>query len=1256
MKRLGAITATAVVVATAITPAAVATSAPASAETKIQRSVTLPNGKTATNVPERWFVKLAGPSVAKGGDAATIRRSQDAFNAQLRTDGIDASVTTKYEKLWNGVAIDASAAELEKIAKLGVVEQISPVVEVPRPAPIVDKAKPAKLTPAQIAEGIATPSLFHAKEQGGVLVGHNGQKYTGKNTTIAIIDTGVDYDHPDLGGNGKPSEDTKESPNFPNNKVIGGYDFVGDDFTGGFLGRPSPDPYPDDCAGHGTHVAGIAAAKKGQADGINGVAPDAKIRAYRIFGCNSNTTAELITKAMEKAAEDGVDIVNMSIGTDYMIFADYPTAVAAAELTKKGITVIVAQGNVGDKGRWTMGGAGTSSGVITVGSVDNAKETNHFLTMTGKDGFVKNKIPYGIGEGAAVLVVPHDTDVFPVVEAAPAYGKAELAKDDPALLCSAPKENAFKDKAVIVRRGGDEKKCNFRTKAFNAQAGGAKMLIIDNNKEGTLSVSVMPEKDRDELVQIPVVSVSLKDGNAMRAALQEGSEITFPTGHQEFEVATAGEVSEFSSWGLNSNLELKPDVVAPGGRIWSTWPLTGSLQYQTVSGTSMAAPFVAGAAALILEAHPEIRTLEAKNLSNAVAERLRTTAKPVAWHHGKSELEPMARQGAGLVNVGAAIEANISITPSVLNLGQAADVGTDKALNKHTVTVRNNGATRVVYTLLHRDAVTITGPGAKPEKNTAASAAKVSTDGTEITLEPKASVELEVVVTPPTGMKDGDFYGGFITFTPKGDGQALSIPFSGVGGDMAKADVLGLANGGKVELKNRDFYDLDPTVDAMGHNDYTNTGMYTDPARFSFEPNVPVEKIAVDVAPVAKDGTVGTPLGLSLTDILAADGGLAEFVKGVKWSSSRPVHGKVDPSQRFRSAPAWFSWDGSYIDKDKIRRQAPSGKYQITMYVLPVGEKGTSIEDWYAWTAPQLRIDWDDAYFAPTEGVKVLGGKAGDEAVMDSDAFTSVAVEGRKATHTIDLGKEMRLDTVTYIPDQLAPIDRATSWTVEYSLDNKTWEELGKRELLTFHQYWSRMGFQGATKARYLRVTLENSQEDATRVSVADIRVTEARPDAPDATPKAEKPEGEKPGEAGAPAPEKTPGSEGTPGAEKTPGKPGAEKTPVPGKVPGTTPSAPATPTPGSTPAPGNSATAPAAPAAPTTSAPSGTPTSAVKTHVAAKPTAGATSQKAGTAAAQPKGQAELSFTGASVKVALVLSLIALVIGGAIVMRRRGEK
>ncbi|MGC3995919.1 MAG: S8 family serine peptidase [Propionicimonas sp.] len=182
-------------------------------------------------------------------------------------------------------------------------------------------------------------------------IGALGSSDRGTGIKVGIIDSGVDYDHPDLGGTTGGA--------FPTTRVTTGYDFVDNDTT------------PMDCYGHGTKVAGIVGADGNpKVGGAYGVAPGVTFGAYRVFDCNGSATTDDIIAALERAASDGMNVVNLSLGASSASWPDDPLGVAAANLVKKGVVVVAASGNSGDKGLFTASSPAVAPGVISLAAAN----------------------------------------------------------------------------------------------------------------------------------------------------------------------------------------------------------------------------------------------------------------------------------------------------------------------------------------------------------------------------------------------------------------------------------------------------------------------------------------------------------------------------------------------------------------------------------------------------------------------------------------------------------------------------------------------------------------------------------------------------------------------------------------------------------------------------------------------------------------------------------------------------------------------
>jgi subtilisin family serine protease len=676
-----------------------------------------------SETPDAWFVELRSPAAAHGTSRAVLRAERDAFRKNVQGAGVAYQQRYAFESLWNGVSIVATGADLAKISRLPGVVNIYPVMSFAQPEP----------------EGDNLPELFTAIAMSGASTAH-AAGFTGAGVKVGIIDSGIDYDHPDFGGTG-----VNGTTSFPNAKVVAGYDFVGDAYTSGLV--PVPDANPDDCGGHGTHVAGIAAAN----GLLKGVAPDALLGAYRVFGCDGTTDADVMIAAMERAYEDGMQVVNMSIGSSFQ-WPQYPTAVAADALVSKGVVVVCSIGNSGTSGLYAAGAPGVGKDVIGVASVDNTHNVLPILSVNGRS-------------------IGYATMTFS--GAAPTSGSSEIVYVGLSCNNTPLLANPSGKVALVVRGGG----CSFGEKAAKAIAAGATAVVIQNNAPGILYGTLGAPLG----VPNPVVGISQADGAFIQAQTAPVT-MTWTSDVGIFASATGGLISSFSSYGLAPDLSLKPDITGPGGNIFSTYPLEDGA-YATLSGTSMSSPHVAGTAALFLQAHPG-------TAPSGVATALSNTASPVAWsgNPGLGFRDFVHRQGAGLVKIDAAIAATTAVTPAKLALGESAAGPATR-----TLTIRNNSASSQTYTISHAPALS-TGPSTFTVAATTGFAT-AAFSAPSVNVPAGGTATVDVTITANAGLPDKSLYGGYIELTASG-GARTRVPYAGFKGDYQSIQVLApTANG-----------------------------------------------------------------------------------------------------------------------------------------------------------------------------------------------------------------------------------------------------------------------------------------------------------------------------------------------------------------------------------------------------------------------------------------------------------------------------
>ena len=509
------------------------------------------------------------------------------------------NVGNKYDYVFSGFAVEVAENNIPALLEIPGIKAVYPDVTYEVEQISVDRMFDPELVSPNMMDSAPFIGANDAWAAG----------VTGKGVTVAIIDTGVDYTHPDL------------EHAFGDYK---GYDFVdGNDdpqeTIGGRLDRRT---------NHGTHVAGTVAAN-GQ---IKGVAPDATLLAYRVLGPGGSGTTQNVIAGIERAVLDGADVMNLSLG-NATNNPDFATSLALDRAMADGVVAVTSNGNSGPN-NWTVGSPGTSREAISVGAT--------MLPYNLYSASIGAAYP-----SAAVMGYPSEDELIALngqtielVDVGLAGTDADFAGKD------------LEGKIALMRRGDYA----FVDKAQNAKDRGAIGAVIYNNVPG-----VQPEVPG---TAIPMIMLTQADGQALLAEVQAGNNTI------TFDIAFVKEVGEtmanFSSRGpVMGNWMIKPDVSAPGVAIVSTVPVHHSSGdhthgYAAFQGTSMAAPHVAGAAALILQAHPDWSVDFVKAALMNTAENL---------FDANDKLYPHNSQGAGSIRVLDAINTTVLATPGSHSFG-----------------------------------------------------------------------------------------------------------------------------------------------------------------------------------------------------------------------------------------------------------------------------------------------------------------------------------------------------------------------------------------------------------------------------------------------------------------------------------------------------------------------------------------------------------------------------------------------------------
>ncbi len=500
---------------------------------------------------------------------------------------------------------------------------------------------------------------------------------TGDNSTIAIIDTGLDYTHSNFGGPGTTEAYDEEHANedqpanpayFPNDKIIGGYDFAGDAYDASSddpaAVTPHEDPNPLDCNGHGSHVGGSAAGLGVNSDGSAyagpydettpfdtlkigpGVAPGAKLYGFRVFGCEGST--DVVGAALDRAMDpnqdgdtsDAVDVVNMSLGSDFGSAMD-GDAVLSNELAEFGVNVVVASGNGGDV--FDVGGS-PGNAVRTIAVANSVDEYSQLdaLHVTAPAGLV--------GDYGSQRSVLYDWDANPDL----AGTVARLS--DPTNLegCNplSPADAAAVNGKIAWIEWTDTNgqiACGSIQRSGNVAAAGAIGFIFATN-EVVFSAGI------NGSATIPGVMIDKAAGDALRASATAGTLVVNGTEVNGFRSVIDG-IDDMLNGGSSRNSRnaggVKPDVTAVGTSVFSTGVGTGS-EGSNSSGTSMATPMVAGLTALVVDEHPDWTTEEVKA-------DIMNTAGHDLWTEPDQTGTPYApnRVGSGRIDAPAALSNDV---------------------------------------------------------------------------------------------------------------------------------------------------------------------------------------------------------------------------------------------------------------------------------------------------------------------------------------------------------------------------------------------------------------------------------------------------------------------------------------------------------------------------------------------------------------------------------------------------------------------
>ncbi|RZL36098.1 MAG: peptidase S8 [Rubrivivax sp.] len=627
--------------------------------------------QVAVRLTDPPLALVVGANAKRAGSSMTLAQRQ-AYMAMLKSKqdtlmsqvgALGGTELARVGKAYNALIISADASKLAQIAQLPGVTALRPIVN------------------HQVSLTTTVPYIGAKALQDLGL--------TGEGVKIAVLDSGIDYTHRNLGGPGTAAAfataaaaaaTTAPGSLYPSAKVIGGYDFVGESWPNGPL---APDTNPIDAgtgSGHGTHVADIAAGAS--LDGLHkGVAPGAKLYAVKVCSsvstnCSGTAILQGLDWAMDPRGDlsfaDAADVVNLSLGANYGQ-RENPSTEAVSNLVRFGTVVAVAAGNAGDK-PFIVSSPSNAAEAISVAQTSMPTASALPLLVTAPASIAGTYTSTN-----TVSWAPITTGFSGIVRRGSTTATAEA--------CTAADTIDFTGTVALITRGS----CSVSIKVANAAAKGAVGVLIANNAPG--DPPSFSFGGGDPLVQTLIISQAV--GNKLKTVPSNTASVSVNLANA---ISLAGSMESTSARGPGYNFStIKPEIGAPGASISAAnGTATGEASF---GGTSGATPMIAGSAALLLQKFPAATPPEIKS-------RLMNSANTTIYTNpllAPGALAPISRIGAGEVRVAKAAAATTGLWDATNPYNVSLSFGSPRVTGPSTfskkVAVRNYGPSPRTYTI-----------------------------------------------------------------------------------------------------------------------------------------------------------------------------------------------------------------------------------------------------------------------------------------------------------------------------------------------------------------------------------------------------------------------------------------------------------------------------------------------------------------------------------------------------------------------------
>ncbi|WLR41596.1 cell wall-binding repeat-containing protein [Bacillus carboniphilus] len=724
-----------------------------------------------------------------------VQEEQKDIKSSLKSKKVDIEYSESFDTAFNGFSGEVEYGDVEKIESTKGVKRVFLANEYNRPevTPDMDTSH----------DYIQSRSTWADAE------------YKGEGMVVSVIDSGVDPSHRDF----VLSDETEEE--LTSEKV--GTIVKEEELPGKFFTEKVPYGYNyydkndiitdegPDASMHGMHVSGTVVANGDESNGgLKGVAPEAQVLGMKVFSNDPDypsTWSDVYLAAIDDSIKLGADVLNMSLGSTASFYEpESAEDLAITRAVENGIVCAVSAGNSGhiasgwgdpyynDPDIGVVGAPGLNTDTIQVAASGN---TSYWYQHSITDGSDLNLVGYGIDSWA-------DVPEFEVVSLS-ALNEKEETSGESCVVCGNPEDFTdvdVKGKVVLVKRGA----LSFMAKTNNAAAAGAIGIIVYDHGTSTFY------KNQGGW-NIPFMKVSKEEGETLAKRLEDGSSLTLNASElDKSNDPEMGRMTDFTSWGTTPSLELKPEITAPGGKIYSTLQ---DDQYGLMSGTSMASPHVAGGAALVqqyLQNDERFNETSSGDRARLAKQLLMSTAEVIEDLDGKP-FSPR-RQGAGMMQTLSAVyspaylvdkqtdeskvelfdfkETSFTMTFEAVNISNEEvtyNVHTDVLADRFKA--ENFGEdNEVLYNLAladHLEGAKITSPDEITVPAGGSKEFTVTVDFSEAKVKGEDQDGNEVTKSVEEDM----FIEGFVYLTDKENGAPqLSIPYNGFYGEWDRPEIL----------------------------------------------------------------------------------------------------------------------------------------------------------------------------------------------------------------------------------------------------------------------------------------------------------------------------------------------------------------------------------------------------------------------------------------------------------------------------------